>query len=255
MATKIMLTGFMAVLLVSAPAFIFANTETEAQVRESFADIPIMIEIARCESKFTQFSESGAVLHGGMGGKMVGVFQVYGDVHAPFAQSLGMNIETLEGNLAYAKYLYEREGTTPWLSSSACWNKTHNSLSMNLPIGSVHPQVAMLQRLLNAHGFLVATEGDGSPGKETQKFGSLTQEAVRKFQCAKGIACEGDESSTGYGFVGPRTRVALQGMTASTNTVSDITASSTKQADIERLQAQIVELTRILEALLKSQGA
>ena len=45
-----------------------ASTTTqsvEATVREYFADIPVMIEIARCESKFRQFADSGNVLRGG----------------------------------------------------------------------------------------------------------------------------------------------------------------------------------------------
>ena len=37
----------------------------------------------------------------------------------------------------------------------------------------------------------------------------MTREAVRRFQCAKGIACDGDEATTGYGRVGPMTRSAL----------------------------------------------
>jgi hypothetical protein len=35
-----------------------------------------------------------------------------------------MDIYSLEGNMAYAKFLYENEGTKPWRSSSKCWEST-----------------------------------------------------------------------------------------------------------------------------------
>lgn len=40
-------------------------------------------------------------------------------------------------------------------------------------------------------------------------FGSLTETAVKKFQCLQGIACSGSPSSNGYGAVGPKTRAKL----------------------------------------------
>ena len=39
------------------------------------------------------------------------------------AEKLGLNLKTLRGNMAYAKYLYEKEGVAPWKSSSSCWDK------------------------------------------------------------------------------------------------------------------------------------
>jgi peptidoglycan hydrolase-like protein with peptidoglycan-binding domain len=66
-----------------------------------------------------------------------------------------------------------------------------------------------LQKILNNNGFVISSTGPGSPGNETTYFGSLTLEAVKKFQCAKGIVCSGDSSTTGYGRVGPMTRSQL----------------------------------------------
>ena len=94
---------------------------TEQTVREYFSDIPVMIEIARCESKFRQFTDSGNVLHGGYGGQMVGIFQFYKSVHEDSALALGFDINTVKGNLAYARHIYEQQNTTPWNSSSHCW--------------------------------------------------------------------------------------------------------------------------------------
>lgn len=43
--------------------------------------------------------------------------------HKDTAKRLGYNIYSLKGNMAYAKWLYKREGTAPWASSSKCWGK------------------------------------------------------------------------------------------------------------------------------------
>ena len=93
----------------------------EKRVREFFGDIPVMVEIARCESKFRQYADSGNVLRGGLGNAMLGVFQFNGPIHVGEALRLGFDVETLEGNIAYARHLYNLEGTDPWRSSYACW--------------------------------------------------------------------------------------------------------------------------------------
>ncbi|MBS4052220.1 MAG: peptidoglycan-binding protein [Methylomonas sp.] len=256
-------------LPLAASAQVGLTVDVESAVRAYFSETPVMVEIARCESKFRQFADSGNPLYGGYGGKMVGVFQVYSDIHASFARSLGMDIETLDGNLQYAKYLYEREGTKPWISSFPCWGSELNgdlssagsdSLSINLSLGMEHPQVLLLQKTLNAKGYVIATEGPGSLGSETSKFGSLTRAAVRKFQCAVMQICDGDEHSTGYGFVGSKTRAALLGtsvaatpptpapMEPTSNELSGY--SESEQQQIKALQAQILELTKVLQALL-----
>jgi len=103
-----------------------AYTDTasvEKRVREYFKDVPVMIEIARCESGFRQYTDAGNVLYGGRGG-MVGVFQFYEVIHQTAANRLGYDITTLEGNLKYARELYNTEGTSPWQSSFDCWNVT-----------------------------------------------------------------------------------------------------------------------------------
>jgi hypothetical protein len=229
----------------TTPATITDISDVETAVRSYFADIPVMIPIARCESTFTQFNSSGNTLNGGSGG-MMGVYQINRSVHTKFALSLGYDITTLLGNLQYARYLYNNEGTGPWTSSKSCWGKEVASLvssavasltpavaeasttkepaavqpsvqkvaaptmlSINLKVGAVSPQVVLLQQGLNAAGFLVAKDGAGSPGKETTKFGVQTMLAVQRFQCAQNIACKGTEATTGYGFVGAKTRAAL----------------------------------------------
>ena len=97
---------------------------TEERVREYFKDTPIMIDVARCESQFRQHDVNGNVLRGIQNSKDVGTLQINEKYHLDTAQRLGINIYTLEGNLEYGRYLYETQGTAPWVHSSKCWGKT-----------------------------------------------------------------------------------------------------------------------------------
>ncbi|TAL49069.1 hypothetical protein EPN83_02225 [Patescibacteria group bacterium] len=96
---------------------------TKEKVVEYFSDLPIMVEIARCESHFRQTGVNGEIHRGKVNRFDVGVMQINELYHLERAERLGFDIHSLGGNLAYARYLYEREGTRPWLSSSPCWAK------------------------------------------------------------------------------------------------------------------------------------
>ena len=103
-------------------ATVLTPAQTQAKVREYFKDTPVMIEIARCESNFRQFTDAGNVLRGGDGGGMIGVFQFFESIHATPAKALGFDITTLDGNLGYAKHVYQNESTTPWNPAKSCWD-------------------------------------------------------------------------------------------------------------------------------------
>lgn len=246
-----------ALITTDTPISINSNDGLEAKVRGYFSDIPVMAAIAECESRFRQFSDSGKPLDGGSGG-MIGLYQINASVHAAYAKSLGMDIDSTDGNLAYARKLYTEEGTDPWLDSFSCWHPLtqaqvaaggNSPLTKDLVLGTISPEVKALQSILNSHGYILTIEGPGSPGQETTKFGALTRTAVRKFQCEKMQLCSGDEGSNGYGMVGASTReriLALVG-TAPEVAVSEHTTTATVTTDdsaqITALQKQIAELT------------
>jgi len=121
------------VLAVAVPQVTWAaNTNLESvedRVRNYFKDSPVMIEIARCESKFQHYGSDGRTLRGGWLGGMVGVFQLFERVHINGAKALGFDINTLEGNLGYAKHLYTTSGTKPWNSSKACWENAATTVT------------------------------------------------------------------------------------------------------------------------------
>lgn len=152
---------FLAVLIAGftlIPDITSANTQplalTEAGVRTFFKDTPVMIEIARCESRFRQNNTDGTILRGGWKNAMVGVFQFYENVHSTSATALGYDLTTLEGNLAYAKHLYTQSGTTPWNSSKACWG------SVTTPVSKTTLSDADISKLMKRIEQLKKTVGE-----------------------------------------------------------------------------------------------
>ena len=99
---------------------------TEAYVRDYFKDTPILAEIARCESSFRQFDSKGNVIRGIVNKGDIGVMQINKYYHEEDASKLGYDIYTIDGNLGYGRYLYEKYGSDPWSSSSKCWKQTQN---------------------------------------------------------------------------------------------------------------------------------
>lgn len=110
------------------PAEIVANKvasqNAEAIVRDYFKDIPVMIQVARCESGFRQTLADGSVLRGLVDNADTGVMQINKRYHSTAAAALGLNLDDIYDNMAYARHLYNRQGTQPWNASSPCWGKT-----------------------------------------------------------------------------------------------------------------------------------
>lgn len=95
---------------------------TEMAVRSYFSDIPVMIQIARCESTFRHTLADGTVLKGRVDPADTGVMQINKRYHQASASKLGLDLEDLNDNMAYARDLYERQGTRPWSASAPCWS-------------------------------------------------------------------------------------------------------------------------------------
>lgn len=93
----------------------------EMIVRKEFKNQPILVEIARCESTFRHYDAEGKLLRGKVDSRDVGVMQINTYYHGATAEKLGIDLYTIEGNLEYAKYLYDKNGLKDWRASSACW--------------------------------------------------------------------------------------------------------------------------------------
>jgi len=83
-----------------------------------------MIHIARCESTFRHTLADGSVLRGRVDPADTGVMQINLRYHGETAKKLGLDVTDIYDNMAYARNLYERQGTQPWSASEPCWGKT-----------------------------------------------------------------------------------------------------------------------------------
>jgi len=105
--------------------------------------------------------------------------------------------------------------STPQISRSV------GTFTKNLNLGSKDNQVKALQQFLNQNGYKLADSSWGSPGNETDYFGSLTSVALTKFQEAN------KDKATGIinekGFLGPITRQYINSF------VSPVTAATPQQ--------------------------
>lgn len=87
---------------------------------------------------------------------------------------------------------------------------TGYTFNTDLTVGSTGTDVLNLQKVLNMSADTrVASSGAGSPGNETTYFGTLTKNAVMKFQQKYGI-------TPVAGYVGPITRAKLNSMGGTT---------------------------------------
>jgi hypothetical protein len=93
----------------------------EQYLKTQFKDTPILVDIARCESSFRQYDSDGKVLRGKANRDDVGVMQINEKYNGESAKKLGYDIYTTDGNIAFAKHLYETQGADPWVYSSKCW--------------------------------------------------------------------------------------------------------------------------------------
>src|ERR1700704_2790406 len=87
----------------------------------------------------------------------------------------------------------------------------------NLQLRDAGPDVQLLQKFLNALGFLIAQAGPGSPGNETIVFGLRTFRALVRYQQAHAFPATG--------FFGPLTRGAINSTPSAGNAPSNVSAN------------------------------
>ncbi len=104
-----------------------------------------------------------------------------------------------------------------------------DAFTEDLKLGTVSPQVKLLQEYLNQNpATIVANSGSGSKGNETDYFGKLTESAVIRFQgLHRSEILVPAGLSVGSGFVGPLTRGVLN---VSANSLTINTSSLTSTA-------------------------
>jgi hypothetical protein len=207
---------------------------TEASVARAvsvfFKEAPVMVEVARCESGLRQFNEWGEVLRGGAGQGMIGLFQLHERYHRAEALTRGYNIDTLLGNMGYARELYREQGSTPWLSSAHCWERVQTAaageivrtaevplaatatprallITKRLSFGMRDSEVGLLKQALSSAGYLA----EQSPAGELY-YDVATYRAVARLQCDRGIVCRSDGPHPRIGVVDTATRIVINSM-------------------------------------------
>ncbi len=121
--------GRIATIAVAPEVAAGESLTTEKIVRSYFRDLPVMIQIARCESTFRHILPDGTVLKGRVDPADTGVMQINKRYHESTAKAMNLNLDDIYHNMAYARYLYETQGTQPWSASAPCWSPT---LAMNI---------------------------------------------------------------------------------------------------------------------------
>ncbi|MES2223414.1 MAG: hypothetical protein V4469_00610, partial [Patescibacteria group bacterium] len=72
----------------------------EEKVKEYFKDSPIMIKVAWCESRDRQFEKDGVTpFTGRINQSDVGVMQINKYYHLDTAKKMGLDLNTIEGNM------------------------------------------------------------------------------------------------------------------------------------------------------------
>ncbi len=119
-------------------------------------------------------------------------------------QALIQQIQVLQDRLA-ALQQTATHTASPAVAAS-CVRLTH-SFGVNDVDARKGGEVSKLQRFLADGGYYT--------GVVTGRVGPLTVEAIKKWQRANGIASSGTAATTGYGYIGPKSRAKLAAQCAS----------------------------------------
>ncbi len=98
-----------------------ANAQVMAFASTTFEGTPLM-EVMRCESGGRQWGSDGSVLAGRVNPLDRGAMQINLRWNGDAARSMGYDVDTGEGNILYARWLYDKRGMSPWSASKKCWD-------------------------------------------------------------------------------------------------------------------------------------
>lgn len=122
-------------------------------------------------------------------------------------------------------------------TSPSALPQNNSTFTQFLYFGLRSSQVQSLQSLLATNGYLPSVNITGF-------FGTITQNALEKFQCDQNIACTGN---AGWGMVGPKTRSVLNGYQGSVAAPpSSMSSTAAMTAELEMLQAELANLEQQL---------
>jgi len=120
-------------------------------------------------------------------------------------------------------------------------------LTRNIQKGSKGNDVKKVQELM-AQDPSIYPEGITSG-----YFGSLTEVAVKRFQCKYNVVCNGSPASTGYGVVGPKTRAMFESVYGDNGShdgsMSGNTGTVSPAPSVEELTTKMNELLKQVAAL------
>lgn len=97
------------------------STDEDYWIDKIFPDVPIMHKVAECESGKRQAINGKVVI-----GRITpdrGLFQISPKHWLAESKRLGLNIDTLEGNVRMARVIYNAQGLNAWKPSKFCWSK------------------------------------------------------------------------------------------------------------------------------------
>jgi len=88
-------------------------------------DPKLAIAIMKCEGEAykTKGNNKNYDKQGNHWSTDIGLFQINNYYHDAAAKKLGIDIYTDQGNIVYAMYLMQHQGTKPWNASRQCWTK------------------------------------------------------------------------------------------------------------------------------------
>jgi len=113
-----------------------------------------------------------------------------------------LTVASLKNNTVTAPVVIKTQPVVTPVTTPTTTIKKSFVFNKDLKLNQITNDVKELQKFLNNHGYVVATSGAGSKGKETTKFGPATKTALIKFQKANKI-------TPASGLFGPLTRKTI----------------------------------------------